>query len=396
MSVYRPTGSKIFWMDFHFKGQRIRESTGQPGKTRAKETELKRKQGLRDGASGIRRPEAPRLFAVAAADWAEAKKPKWSPGTFVIAQNSLRHLAPFFGKKLVVDIEARDIGRYQRARQAEGAAGRTVNIEVGHLRSVLKWAGAWARIQPHVEMLPERQDVGHALTGEEETALLAECGKSRSRVLLPFVVLALETGARFGTLRRLQWANVDLEARSLTFGRDKTRAGSNRTIPLTPRAAETLAFWAESFPDRKPEHYAFPTEHYGGSGAGEVFGFTAPNVSGTDPTKPTGSIKSSWETARKLAGLPSFRLHDLRHSAASRMFAGRIPLPMIARILGWAPGTLGLMAARYGHFSVEEMREALASIVRPEPAAGTQSGEVAQGYPKKSPKSGVLGGGLVQ
>src|SRR5208337_4690553 len=115
---------------------------------------------------------------------------------------------------------------------------------------------------------------------------------------------------------------------------------------------ETLAFWAESFPGRRPEDFVFPSERYAASGTGEIFGFTAPIVSDSDPTRPAGSIKSSWETARKAAGLPHFRLHDLRHSAASRMLAARIPLPMIGKILGWKPGTLALMAARYGHFGL--------------------------------------------
>jgi integrase len=396
MSLYRPAGSKIFWMDFHFHGERIRESTGMPSVTRAREVEHKRKQALRDGAAGIRRPEAPRLFSTAADEWMEAKRGKWSARTLDIAENSLKHLAPFFGKKLVVDIEARDIARYQRARVTEGASGRTVNIEVGCLRAILTRAGLWARIQSHVEMLRERQDVGHALSAEEETALLAECGKSRSRLLLPFVVLALETGARYGTLRRLQWCNVDFENRSLSFGKDKTAAGSGRTIPLTPRAAETLAFWAQSFPDRKPTHYVFPHERYGASGTDEVFGFTAPTVYDSDLSRATGAVKVAWKRARKRAGLPTLRLHDLRHSAASRMIGARIPLPIVARILGWAPGTLARMAARYGHFSVEEMRSALEPMVRPEPASGAQSGEVVQGYPKKSPKSGALGGGRIQ
>ena len=117
----------------------------------------------------------------------------------------MKHLASPFGKKLVVDIEAKDIARYQKARQDEGASGRTVNIEIGCVRSVLKRYGRWERIQVHVEMLPKRDDVGRALTADEETALLAECGKSRSRILLPFVVLAIETAARYGTIRRLQW-----------------------------------------------------------------------------------------------------------------------------------------------------------------------------------------------
>lgn len=345
-----------------------------------------------------------------------------------IAENSMKHLTPAFGKKLVVDIEAHEIIRYQKARLAAGASNRTVNIEVGCVRSVLKRAGVWARIQPHVEMLPERDDVGHALTPEEEAMLLAECGASRSRILRPFVTLAIETAARYGTIRRLQWANVDFPNRCLTFGKDKTRAGSGRTIPLTPRALETLTFWAQSFPSRQPDHYVFPHERYGASGTDEVFGFTSSAVYDTDPTRPTGAVKVAWEGARErtryhcphckhgrlkpavkpvaaytcdrcqweTAELPlalsKIRLHDLRHTGVSRMIAARVPLPIIGKIVGWSAGTLAKMTARYGHFSVEEMRSALESIGRPE-ASGTQ---ISEGYPKNSPKSTPDATGQIQ
>lgn len=101
-------------------------------------------------------------------------------------------------------------------------------------------------------MAGERRGVGagHALTAGEERVLLRSCQESRSRILLPFVSLAIETAARYGTIRRLQWKNVDFVNRCLTFGKDKTRAGSGRTIPLT----------AESFLGREPDHFVFPFE----------------------------------------------------------------------------------------------------------------------------------------
>jgi hypothetical protein len=56
------------------------------------------------------------------------------------------------------------------------------------------------------------------------------------------------------------------------------------------------------------------------------------------------------------------RFHDLRHSAVSRMIAARVPLPIIAKIVGWAPGTMAKMAARYGHFGIEEPRGTVEAI----------------------------------
>jgi integrase len=416
MSLYRPTGSRVWVMDFWFHGQRIRETTEMTSITRAREVESNRRQALKDGSAGIRKQQnQTRLLSVAAEEWQETKKLAWSPKMCEIANNSFNHLLPILGKKLLVDIESRDVARYQKARLDEGASGRSVNIEVGILRQIMRNYGAWARIQPGVAMLPERQDCGRSLTAAEERILLFECGQSRSRLLLPFVVLALETGSRFNTIRTLQWLNINLTNRCLKFGKDKTPSGTGRTIPLNARALETLKFWAQQFPNRLPEHYVFPLEKCGRSGTEETFGFCGAVIYETDPSKPIGDIKEAWEGAKKrtrrhclqcgdgtltdkprpatgyvcnachweTAELPtalvSVRFHDLRHSAVSRMIAARVPLPIIAKIVGWSAGTMAKMAARYGHFGIEELRSAVESITT------RGNSEIEAGSPQKSP-----------
>lgn len=294
MSLFRYKGSKVYTMDFFFHGQRIRETTGMTSITRAREVETKRKQALRDGSAGIRKSQAPQLLSFAAEAWLKTKKPGWSPKMHTMQKTSITHLSPLLGRKLLVDIDSRDISRYQEARLEEGASPRTVNIEVGTLRQIMRKHGAWARVQTDLRMLPERQDAGRALTDEEQAALLLECGKSRSRILLPFVVLALETGARYNTVRTLQWGNVDIANRSLKFGKDKTAAGTGRIVPLNQRAVETLKFWAEQFPNRLAEHYVFPAEKVGAAGDS----FDAKSYK-TDPTNPVGDVKEAWEAAKR-------------------------------------------------------------------------------------------------
>ena len=167
-------------------------------------------------------------------------------------------------------------------------------------------------------------------------------------------------------------------------------------IPLNQRALAALTFWAQQF-QRSPEHY-FPLEKCNKTGIKGSFGFTGNLVYGTDPTQPIGDVKEAWEGAKKRtrrhcpscktgiladkekpergyacveckfeaqelpAGLMAVRFHDLRHSAVSRMIAARVPLPIIAKIVGWAPGTMAKMAARYGHFGIEELRGAVEGI----------------------------------
>ncbi|MDR5728562.1 MAG: site-specific integrase [Terriglobia bacterium] len=384
MSVFRYKGSKVWTMDFLFHAQRIRESTGTRSKTLALKIEDKRRRALEEGAAGIRKQRQPLLLAVAADEWLDMKKATLAPRSVKIEQANLAHLLPELGRKLICDLEAADVARYQQARLDEDASPKTVNLEVGTLRAILKRGGQWARLQPEVKMLPTRDDVGRAITPEEETALLQACSQSRSRSLVPFVTLAIETGARYGVIRTLQWGSVDLENRCLKFGKDKTAAGTGRIIPLSQRAVAALSFWMTHFPERKPEHYVFPSERYGAGG--DAF---SPKAYHVDPSKPIGDIKEAWEAARlraarilkskaeetaseeKIAPL-ACRFHDLRHTAVSRMLNAGIPIAKVAKIVGWSPATMVRMAARYGHFSLNELRDAVESIS----GAGIEAGSL--------------------
>ena len=374
MSVFRYKGSRVWTMDFLFHGQRIRESTGTRSKTLALKIEDKRRRELEEGAAGIRKQEQPRLLSVASEEWLDMKKATLAPRSVAIEKANLAHLLPELGRKLVCDIDARDIARYQQKRIDADASPKTVNLEIGTLRAILKRFGHWARLQPNVNMLATRDDIGRAITPEEESALIQACGKSRSRSLVPFVTLAIETGARYGVIRTLQWGCVDFENRCLKWGKDKTAAGTGRVIPLSQRAMAALSFWATHFPERKPEHYVFPAERYGA--AGDEFCAKAYNV---DPSKPIGSIKEAWEAAKLRAGrilrgeteeadpkekiAPLVcRFHDLRHTAVSRMLNAGIPIAKVAKIAGWSPATMVRMAARYGHFSLNDLRGAVESI----------------------------------
>ena len=398
MAVFRYKGSKVWTMDFLFHGQRIRESTGTRSKTLAVKIEDKRRRALEEGAAGIRKRRQPLLLSVAADEWLDMKKATLAPRSVKIEQANLAHLLPELGRKLICDIEAREIARYQQNRLDEDASPKTINLEVGTLRAILKRSGQWARLQPEVSMLPTRDDVGRAITPEEETALLQACAQSRSRSLVPFVTLAIETGARYGTIRTLEWGNVDFENRCLKWGKDKTAAGTGRIVPLSQRAVVALSFWATHFPERKPEHYVFPSERYGGNGDGFAL---SPKAYHVDPSKPIGSIKEAWEAARlraarilkgeteatdantetepKEAVAPlGCRFHDLRHTAVSRMLNNGVPIAKVAKIVGWSKSTMVLMAARYGHFSLNDLREAVESI---------SNGKIEAGSPVFSPVS---------
>jgi integrase len=282
MALFKHPGKKTWWYEFHFGGQKVRESAKTRSKEMARRAELARRRDLEGSYHGLKKRAAPKLFNAAADDWLALKKPTLADRSYQIEGANLKHLRPVFGKQLITDIDGKEISAYQQKRLEEKASPKTVNLEIGTLRAILRRNRLWAEIQPDVRMLPTRDDIGRAVSPEEEKKLLAECGQSRSRSLLPAVTLALNTCMRYSEIRLLRWLQVDFAARTLTVGKSKSDSGTGRVIPLNTRAWAVLEFWASNFPDRHPTtHYVFPAERYGA--AGRDFKACAYD---TDPTNP--------------------------------------------------------------------------------------------------------------
>jgi integrase len=80
-------------------------------------------------------------------------------------------------------------------------------------------------------MLRILDDVGRAITPEEEAALLCACLKSRSRSLYLAVTIALNTGMRYGEIRLLQWKQVSNGRQVKNADWDGTRDSSQLSNP---------------------------------------------------------------------------------------------------------------------------------------------------------------------
>lgn len=214
-------------------------------------------------------------------------------------------------------------------------------------------------------MLRASDDVGRAISREEETPLLAACPSSRSRSLHTAVLLALNTCMRYSELRLLKWEQVDFAARTVTVGASKTEAGAGRVIPLNARACTILSFWADSFPGREPNHYVFPSEKYGlAQREDEHKGCTRTCIHSTDPRKPIGRWKEAWEAAKIRAGVQC-RFHDLRHTGCTRMLEAGVRFSVVATIMGWSASTTVRMSKRYGHIGQIAQRRVVDALCEP-------------------------------
>ena len=133
------------------------------------------------------------------------------------------------------------------------------------------------------------------------------------------------TGCRLNEIQTLRWEDVDLEAAELRLRDTKTGA---RMVPLSNAAVSVLA----ALPRREDNPWVI---------AGKKLGAHL-----TDIQKP-------WRRIRSRAELEDVRIHDLRHSFASRALALGESLPMIGKLLGH---TQVQTTARYAHLASESVK----------------------------------------
>ena len=359
MSVYQR--GTVWWYTFRFRGQRILESTSSGSKNLAVRAERERRRQFEEGMNGLKADKRPMLFAVCAKQYVDTNLAHWSKSNIRIETYNLKHLTTYFGKLLLTDIAASNIGKYQAQRKAAGASSRTINMEVGTLRAILRKQRLWANLQPDVKMLRTRSDIGRALSREEEMRLLDACRKSRSRSLYPAVLLSIHSGLRNQELRLLSWKQIDLLGRMLTVGKSKTTGGEGRSVPLSDTAWRCIREWRTQWPEAMPDDYVFPSERYGLAGeSGYQHGTAVPYD--VRPDVAIGSWKVAWTNAKRAAAVQC-RWHDLRHTFVSRIAEGQVS---DATIMALAGHLSVKMKEKYSHVRAESKRQAVLTLDRPE------------------------------
>ena len=359
MGVYKR--GDVWWYELEFQGQRIRESAHTTSKTIAKQAELQRRRELELGINGLTKPERP-LFVVAAKDWLSAKS-GLSPLGARYYRQYVAKLSRHFSNRLISDISADDVADLQRRRLADGLSGRQINAEVGTLRAILRHYGRWAYISGRIKMLPQRSNVGRALSREEEARILKAIGESYSPALYPFFVLSLDAGLRPSEIRTLRRSNLRLSWRDgtivegeVTVGRSKTEAGAGRIVPLTRRACAALSIWVSRFPQAGPDSHLFPFHRVAIAGNDRV-----PHLYDVKLEEPMGpsSYKTAFETARKKTRI-RIRFYDARHTFVTRLAEN--PAVSDETIRQLAGHVSPRMLAQYAHIRVQARRAAIASL----------------------------------
>ena len=155
----------------------------------------------------------------------------------------------------------------------------------------------------------------------------------------PLLLTLLHTGLRFGEACALSWAGVDLTAAMLTVKGEIAKTDTTRHVPLNKTVLETLKTWKPEHADSGP--YVFP---------------------GKEEGKPLTDIKTAWrQILKSVKGTPiaGFRVHDLRHTFASKLVQAGVDLNTVRELLGH---TDIKMTLRYAHLAAEHRAAAVAKV----------------------------------
>ena len=249
-----------------------------------------------------------------------------------------RHVVPLLGKQPISALGREHVADlHYRLRRTPMAANQAVDA----LSRMLNQAEAWGLVPPggnpcrFVAKYRMRR-LERFLTEEEFRRLgrTLDALEAEGRVPVHAAAalrLLMLTGCRRSEIMTLPWEDVHLEANEIRLRDSKT---GPRVMPLSPGAARLLA--------------SLPRD------AGNPW-----VIAGRKPGTRLTHIAYYWYRVRERAGLDDVRIHDLRHSFASRALALGESLPTIGKLLGHSKIQT---TARYAHLARDSVHESAARV----------------------------------
>ena len=224
------------------------------------------------------------------------------------------------------------------------------------LRKALDQAHRWGMIlRSPVDLVDapraQKQEM-QTLSAEQVGELLSSAAEDH---LVGIYALAVSTGMRLGELLGLRWSDIDRPGRrlfvrrslqrvpreGLQFAEPKTKK-SRRTVALSQLALDALY---EHRQRQVKDRLKFP-----GEWEHPDLVFTTEWGKPIDP----GSVSKRFKKALQLAGLPSVRFHDLRHTAATLLLQADTHPKIVSEMLGHS--TITLTLDTYSHVIPRCMR----------------------------------------
>lgn len=177
----------------------------------------------------------------------------------------------------------------------------------------------------------------------------------------PLYYLAVSTGMRVGELLGLQWKDIEWNSRKLFVQRQLQWENSREFRFKAPKSASgirtvVLGTGGIGILHEHREKQFIDMKKAGGSWINHDLVFPVQN--GVPNTQ--RKVLRDFRSACKRAGIPKFRFHDLRHTAASIMLNNNIPVLVVSQRLGHSQPSMTLNV--YGHL-IQSHQEAAADLI---------------------------------
>lgn len=278
-------------------------------------------------------------FGDLAAAYAEARNfNQNSLELFLIRMEKI--IFPVFQDKPASKITHLDLDNYVRTRR-QTVKDATIRREITDIKAVLNWAASRqppliGYNQVHNYKAPEEDNaIIQPPTMEETAAIMSHAAPHLVRVITLAYYLGLRPGAV--ELLSLKWRQVNWENKTILIMSAHKGGPEKRVAPLHKSLVKILRAWHK--------------EDINFKGVDNIICYQK---------RPIKSIKHSWKTALKAAGITRrIRPYDLRHQMITRALEEGADIKALSEVVGSSPETL---RKHYQHVSSELKRQTVAMI----------------------------------
>ncbi|KRS15478.1 tyrosine-type recombinase/integrase [Roseovarius indicus] len=245
-----------------------------------------------------------------------------------------KYILPELQSVQVRELSSNHVDRLHARVSAAGTtrANRVLEVFRKALNLAIRWG--WIEKNPADGF---RRNAEHSreryLTPAEYERVFDALDRMQNQRAANAIRLLILTGARRGEVLPLEWNDLDLDQGLWNRPPHKSKDRKRKRIPLSNEALVLLKTMEENAISR----YLFPTS--------------------TGTHMP--DLNRPWTWLKKETGLHDLRVHDLRHSFASVLISGGVPLETIGKLLGHSQHQTTL---RYAHLMDDPLRRAANSF----------------------------------
>jgi integrase len=274
-------------------------------------------------------------------------KPTVRPATYVSYEQQVRvHIGPALGHHQLTKLGPQHIQAYMnekakpvpqpaKDKPKPGLSAKTIGYHRSLIVMALGQALKWGLVARNVATLVDKPRALkyeiQPITPEQARQFLEAIKGNRLEALF---TVALSLGLRRGEALGLRWQDIDFEKRTLRVHQSLARINKGLVLsePKTKGSRRILDL-PKTLAVRLKEHKTRQLEERMAAGSRWIetgLVFTSGIGTPIDPRH----VKRHLDPLLTKAGLPHFRVHDLRHFCASLLLAQGVPLKVVSDLLG--------------------------------------------------------------